>query len=102
MAFGPWGAAAGALIGGISGFFKGKKAKKQEELQRKQLLEQQKANALLERINRLTYASQIVGGRTEYGVVSGVNRNEFGEIVFKINGNDLVASLDRTNKNKGR
>ena len=102
MAFGPWGAAAGALIGGISGFFKGKKAKKQEELQRKQLLEQQKANALLERINRLTYASQIVGGRTEYGVVSGVNRNEFGEIVFKINGSDLVASLDRTNKNKGR
>lgn len=98
----PWLIGAGALIGGLSGIFGAKRARKQERLQREQLAEQKKANALLERMNALTYASSIIGGRTEYGVVSGVNRNEFGEVTFRIQGKDLVASLDRTQQQSNR
>ena len=102
MAFGPWGAAIGAVVGGISGIFRAKKARKQERLQQQQLEEQKKANALLERMNALTYASQIIGQKTEYGIVSGVRRNEFGQIVSVVQGQDIIMVADRTNKQKGR
>ena len=102
MAFGPWGAAIGAVAGGVSGIFGAKKARKQERLQQQQLEEQKKANALLERMNALTYASQIIGQKTEYGIVSGVRRNEFGQIVSVVQGQDIIMVADRTNKQKGR
>lgn len=98
----PYLMAGGAVVGLLGGIFGSKKAQKQEELQRQQLLEQKRANALLERMNALSYASQIIGGRTEHGIVGGVNRNEFGEITFKINGQDLVASLNRQGVRNGR
>ena len=96
------GTAVGAAVGAVAGALSAAKNKKQEQLQQKQLEAQLKANALLERMNALTYASQIVGSRTEYGIVTGVNRNEFGEITLRVNGNDLVGSFDRTNTKKGR
>ena len=102
MAFGPWGAAIGAVAGGVSGLIKAGKSKKQERLQQQQLEEQKKANALLERMSALTYASQIIGQKTEYGIVSGVRRNEFGQIVSVVQGQDIIMVADRTNKQKGR
>lgn len=92
-AFGPIGAGIGALVGGLSGFFSAKRAQKQERLQEQQLAEQKKQTALQERANALAYTSSIVGQRTNQGIVQGVDRNAFGDIVFKIAGRDLVASV---------
>lgn len=102
MAFGPWGAAIGAVAGGVSGLLKASKNRRQEKILQKQYEEQKKANALLERMNALTYASQIIGQKTEYGIVSGVRRNEFGQIVSVVQGQDIIMVADRTNKQKGR
>lgn len=102
MAFGPWGAAIGAVVGGISGLLKSAKNRRQEKILLQQYEEQKKANALLERMNALTYASQIIGQKTEYGIVSGVRRNEYGQIVSVIQGQDIIMVADRTNKQKGR
>ena len=99
---GLWGAIAGAGIGLISGILGASKRKKEEERQRQQLEEQKKTNALLERMNALAYTSQIIGGKTTNGIVTGVNRNEFGEITVRIEGRDLVGSFNRTNNLSGR
>lgn len=99
---GPWGAAIGAVLGGLSGIIGASKRKKEEERQRQQLEEQKKTNALLERMNALAYTSSIIGGKTTNGIVTGVNRNEFGEVTFRIEGRDLVASLGRQNTINGR
>lgn len=98
----PYLIAGGALIGAITGIFGAKKAKKQEEMQRKQLEEQKKANALLERMNALAYTSSIIGGQSQYGIVSGVNRNAQGEFTFKIDGRDLVAVMGNNERLIGR
>ena len=102
LAFGPWGAAIGAVAGGVSGLLKASKNRRQEKILLQQYEEQKKANALLERMNALTYASQIIGQKTEYGIVSGVRRNEFGQIVSVVQGQDIIMVADRTNKQKGR
>lgn len=94
---GIWGAAIGGVVGLIGGIFGAKKKRKEEERQRQQLEEQKKTNALLERMNALAYTSQIIGGKTTNGIVTGVNRNEFGEITIRIEGRDLVGSFNRTN-----
>lgn len=97
MAFGPWGAAIGAVIGGIAGIFSGASAKKQQELSEAQLEEQKKQTALLERQNALAITSSIIGTQTNQGIVTGVDRNAFGEIEFTIEGRKLKAVLDREN-----
>lgn len=102
MAFGPWGAAAGAVVGGISGLLKAAKSKRQEKILLQQYEEQKKANVLLERMSALTYASQIIGQKTEYGIVSGVRRNEFGQIVSVVQGQDIIMVADRANNKKQR
>src|SRR5690606_11142909 len=89
------GAAVGAVIGGISGWLGGESAKRQEKLTERQLEEQKKQTALMERRNALAYTSQIMGQQTAQGMVTGVERNEFGQIEFVINGQNLVASLSR-------
>ena len=99
---GIWGAAIGAGIGLLSGIFGASKRRKQERLQQQQLAEQKKANALLERMNALAYTSQIVGGKTNYGIVSGVDRSATGEIRLKVDGRDLVAVLDKQTALSGR
>lgn len=91
-ALGPIGAIAGGVIGGIAGIFGAKSARKQEEIQRKQLEEQKKQTLLQERIASLTYASNIIGQRTSQGIVNGVDRNALGELTFRIDGRDLVAT----------
>lgn len=96
------GAAAGAVVGGISGLLKAAKNKRQEKIIQDQLEEQKKANRLLERMSALTYASQIVGQKTEYGIVSGVRRNEFGQIVSVVQGQDIIMVADRANNKKQR
>ena len=96
------GAAAGAVVGGVSGLLKAAKNKRQEKIIQEQLEEQKKANRLLERMSALTYASQIIGQKTEYGIVSGVRRNEFGQIVSVVQGQDIIMVADRTNKQKQR
>lgn len=96
------GAAIGGVVGLLGGIFGAKKQRKQEELQRKQLEEQKKANALLERMNALAYTSSIIGGMTKSGLVSGVNRNAFGDVVFRIDGRDLVATVNNNNRLNGR
>lgn len=102
MAFGPWGAAVGAVVGGVSGLLKAAKNKRQEKILLQQYEEQKKANVLLERMSALTYASQIIGQKTEYGIVSGVRRNEFGQIVSVVQGQDIIMVADRANKQKQR
>lgn len=99
---GPWGAAIGGAIGLVSGIFGAKKKRKEEERQRQQLEEQKKTNALLERMNALAYTSSIIGGKTANGIVSGVNRNEFGEITVRINGKDLIGVFNRQNSSSRR
>lgn len=94
---GIWGAAIGGVVGLVSGIFGGKKKRKEEERQRQQLEEQKKTNALLERMNALAYTSSIIGGKTTDGIVTGVNRNEFGQITVRVEGKDLVTVLGRQN-----
>ena len=96
------GAAAGAVVGGISGLLKAAKNKRQEKILLQQYEEQKKANVLLERMSALTYASQIIGQKTEYGIVSGVRRNEFGQIVSVVQGQDIIMVADRANNKKQR
>ena len=96
------GTAIGAGVGFLAGALSGAKNKRQEKIIQEQLEEQKKANVLLERMSALTYASQIIGQKTEYGIVSGVRRNEFGQIVSVVQGQDIIMVADRTNKQKQR
>lgn len=90
-----WGTAIGAVVGAIGGWLKGASAKRQEELTAKQLEEQKKQTALMERQAALAFTSQIIGQMTSQGLVQGVSRNEFGDIVFRIQGRDLVGVLNK-------
>lgn len=103
---GPLGTVVGGAIGGLAGLLGGifgsKKARKQEELQKQQLEEQKKATALLERQNALAYAASIIGTQTVNGVVTGVDRNEFGQLTAVLKGQDIVIAIDRANKSRNR
>lgn len=96
------GAVVGGLIGGISGLLKASKARKQEELQKKQLAEAEKQTKLLERQNALAYTSSIIGRMTTSGIVKGVEVNEFGQLSTKIVGKDIQVVLDRANRSRKR
>lgn len=96
------GAGIGLLVGAISGIFKANKARKQEELQKKQLAEAEKQTKLLERQNALAYTASIIGRMTTQGVVTGVEINEFGQLSTKISGQDIVVVLDRANRSRKR
>lgn len=92
---GPVGAVAGGLLGALSGIFSASTAKKQLRLQELQLAEQRKQTALAQRAAALAYTSSIIGQQTNQGNVTGIRRNEFGNIEFEIKGQNLVAVLAR-------
>jgi hypothetical protein len=75
--------------------FSASSARRQEQLQEQQLAEQKKQTALMERQAALSYTSQIIGQQTTQGIVTGVGRNEFGELTFRIQGRDLVAVFSK-------
>lgn len=96
FAAGGWvGAIVGGIIGGLSGLFSASAARRQEKLQEQQLEQQKKQTALMERQAALAYTSQIIGQMTSQGLVQGVSRNEFGDIVFRIQGRDLVGVINK-------
>lgn len=95
------GAIGGAIIGGISSLFGSSRRKKEEELMQLQLAEQRKLVALQERQQQLAYTSSITGQMTRQGVVTNVDRNEFGDLVATVAGKDLQLILDRTNSGRG-
>ncbi|MDR2274346.1 MAG: hypothetical protein LBF27_25790 [Sphingobacterium sp.] len=101
-ALGPWGALAGGLIGGLSGIFGASQADKARKLQEQQVLEQKRTNMLLERQQALSFTSSITGQSTNQGIVTGVERNEFGDITFEIEGRKLKAVMDKENIAQGR
>lgn len=89
------GAVVGAVVGALGGILGASSAKKQEKQQDEILKEQRKQTALLERQNALTYASSIVGQMTAGGLVSGVMRDAFGQLVATVKGSDLQFVLQR-------
>lgn len=93
---GIWGAAIGGVVGLISGIFGAKKAREQERLQQEQLEEQKKQTLLQERIAALSYQSSIIGQMTNQGIVSGIDRDAFGNLIGRIEGKDIVLAIDRT------
>lgn len=95
------GAIGGAIIGGISGLLSASKANKEYELQQLQLAEQRKLVALQERANALVYTSSIIGQQTNSGIVTSVDRNEFGDLVANIKGSDIQLVLDRNKSGRG-
>lgn len=90
-----WGTLAGAVLGGISGLFGSKAAKKQQEIQEKQLAESRKQTALLQYQNALSYASNIIGQKTVDGIVTAVDRSATGQLIATIAGKDIKVILDR-------
>lgn len=90
------GAAAGAIIGGISGIIGASKAKKQEDLQQKQVELQKETNELLARQNALAYTTSIIGRMTTQGIVTRADINSFGQLTATISGKDLQFVLDRS------
>lgn len=89
------GAVVGAVVGALGGIFGASSAKKQEKAQEAMLAEQRKQTALLERQNALTYASSIIGQMTSGGIVSGLMRDAFGQLVATVKGSDLQFVLQR-------
>lgn len=89
----------GGVIGGVAGliggWLGGSRAKKEKEAQEAQLAEQKRTNALLERQNALAYSSSIVGQMTAAGVVTGVDRDAYGQLVARVSGQDLQFVLER-------
>ena len=92
----------GGVIGGIAGLFGASSARRQQKIQEEALEEQKKQTRLLERQSALAFMSDIIGQKTNQGIVSGIQRNEFGEIVFEIEGRTLKAVLGREEKAQGR
>lgn len=93
---GPIGAAVGAVVGAISGIFQSAGAKKQQKLQEEALAEQRKQTKLAERAAALSFTSSIVGQQIAgIGIVTGLDRNEFGEMVTRVSGSDLEIVLQR-------
>lgn len=97
---GPWGAAIGGVIGAIGGIFGASKAKKQEELQKQQLEVQKKQLEEQKRANALAYTSSIIGQMTNQGIITGIDRSAFGDLVAKIEGKDLLLVIDRTRNSR--
>lgn len=89
------GAVAGAVVGAIGGILGASSANKSAKAQEAQLAEQRKTNALLEKQNALAYASSIIGQMTSGGVVSGIMRDAFGQLVATVKGSDLQFVLQR-------
>lgn len=89
------GAVVGAVVGALGGILGASSARKSEKAQEAQLAEQRKQTALLERQNALTYASSIVGQMTSGGIVSGLMRDAFGQLVATVKGSDLQFVLQR-------
>ena len=89
------GAVVGAVVGALGGIFGASSARKQEKAQEAMLAEQRKQTALLERQNALTYASSIIGQMTSGGIVSGLMRDAFGQLVATVKGSDLQFVLQR-------
>lgn len=89
------GAVVGAVVGALGGILGASSARKQEKQQEAMLAEQRKQTALLERQNALTYASSIVGQMTSGGIVSGLMRDAFGQLVATVKGSDLQFVLQR-------
>lgn len=95
-AFGPIGAAAGLVVGAIAGIFQSSGAKKQQKLQEEALAEQRKQTKLAERAAALSFMSSIVSQQIAgVGIVTGLDRNEFGELVARVSGSDLEMVLQR-------
>lgn len=90
------GTAVGAVFGAVSGIFGSSQAKKQQKLQEEQLAQQKKLVALQERQNALTYTSSIIGQMINGGIVTSIDRNEFGNLTTKVSGKDLEVILNRT------
>ena len=103
---GPAGTVAGAVIGGVAGLIGGLfgagKAKKAEAAQKAQLEEEKKQTALLERQNALAYSASIIGRQTTNGIVTGIDVNEFGQLITTISGQSLQIILDRANNSTRR
>lgn len=99
LAFGPIGAVVGGVIGAVSGIFGANRRRKLEE---EQLAEQKKQTALMERAQRLAFTSSIIGQQTNQGIITGVDRNEFGDVTFRIQGRDLVAVAQKESTAQGR
>jgi len=89
------GTAIGAVVGAIGGLISASKAKKQEELQQKQLEQQKLTNELIARQNALAYTTSIVGRMTNQGIITGVDINSFGQLTATVSGKDLQFVLGR-------
>lgn len=102
---GPAGMAIGGLVGLIGGLFGGRSRRKererQEELQRQQLEEQRKQTRLMERQQMLAYSSSVIGQMTNQGVVTSVDRDEFGNLVASVRGDELQLVIDRSKSGRG-
>lgn len=96
------GGVVGGIAGALGGIFGASKARKQEELEKKQLAEAEKQTKLLERQNALTYTSSIIGQMTNQGIVTGVERSATGELVAKISGQDIAFILRRAEQSSKR
>lgn len=94
------GAVVGAITGAISGIFSANKARRQEKLAEEQLNEQKKLVALQERQMALAYASSVIGQKTNQGIVTGVERNEFGDLVSRVKGSDLELVIERSKSSR--
>ena len=90
------GAVVGAVVGALGGILGASSAKKQEKAQEAMLAEQRKQTALLERQNAMAYASSIMGQMTAGGVVTGIMRDAFGQLVATVRGDQLEFVLQRT------
>lgn len=92
---GLWGGVIGGVLGLVSGLFGASEARKQRELQEKQLAEQRKQTAMMERQAMLSYASSVIGQQTVNGVVNSVERDAYGNLVATLKGSDIVLAIQR-------
>ena len=92
---GLWGGVIGGVLGLVSGLFGASEARKQRELQEKQLAEQRKQTAMMEREAMLSYASSVIGQQTVNGVVNSVERDAYGNLVATLKGSDIVLAIQR-------
>lgn len=97
------GAGIGLLVGAVGGILGAKKEREKQRLLAEQQLEEQRKQTELLRKSALAYSSQIIGQMSNQGIVTGVDRNATGDIVFRIQGRDLVATVDgqRARQNRG-
>lgn len=95
------GGVVGGVLGALGGLFGGKKREKELKLQEDQLAEQQKQTKLMERQNALAYASQVIGRYVEgAGVISNIDIDATGNLVAKVEGDDIYFIYNRVAKKK--